>query len=214
MGIIRKELDIVDVFRKDPLKEFSFKEIMISAKKRSVNWSYNTLKKFVNLKLIIPKKVNNSYLYKVNLNNSLLLSYFHTLDFADAYIKNTAWSKEIYTLLEGVRVEVAKVTPFFILLVFGSYASKRFRKDSDLDLVFIVESKEVWKEIEPYIDKVVKREILKIHYHIITKNDFVEMLLRKEENLGKEIFKKHIILWGFDQYYELIKEAGENGFIS
>ena len=39
-----------------------------------------------------------------------------------------------------------------------------------------------------------------------------EVLLDKEENYGKEIFKNKLLFRNSERYYELIKEAIENGF--
>lgn len=207
--VIRKYLDIINVFRKNPLKELTFNEVMRLSGKKSRNWVFNVLKKFAGEDVLIKKKINNSFLYKANLNSPLLLSYFHIFDFADAHIKNSKLPFE--PILEILR-NVQRTTPFFILLIFGSYAAKKNKKDSDIDMAFIVESDDTGKKIKPHIERIVRRNIHEIDYHIITKDDFKEMLLREEENLGKEIYGQHFIIWGNDQYYELIKEAEENGF--
>lgn len=207
--VIRKDLDIINVFRKNPIKELTFNEVMKLSGKKSRNWVFNVLKKFTNENALIKKKVNNSFLYKANLDSPLLLSYFHIFDFADAHVKS---SKLPFEPILEILHNVQKITPFFILLVFGSYAAKKNKRDSDIDMAFIVESDYSGRKIRPYIERTAKRSIQKIDYHIITKDDFKEMLLREEENLGKEVYRQHFIIWGNDQYYELIKEAEENGF--
>lgn len=209
MGLIKAELMLLDVFRKNLLKSLTFNEIMKFSGKDSKTWVFNTLKKFVNLDFLEKIKVNNSYLYKANLKSFGLINFFHPLDFAEAHIGHTKWSKEIYEILSKIKRNIFKITPFYIMLVFGSYAEKR-HSDNDLDVAIIIESKDI--KIKPYIEKVVRKEIIKIDYHIITKDDFKEMLLREEENLGKEIYRKHKIIWGGNSYYELIREVGENGF--
>jgi hypothetical protein len=37
------------------------------------------------------------------------------------------------------------------------------------------------------------------------------MLLSDTENFGKEVFRKHLIFYGNDAYYQIIKEAIKNG---
>ena len=212
MGIISEELKLLDVFRKNLLKFLEFKEIMRLAKKKSRTWVFNVLQKFVDLDFIEKIKVNNSYLYKSKLGDYGLINFFHILDFAESQKKNTKWSKEIYDILSKIRINISKLTPFFVLLVFGSYAEGKQNNKSDLDLAIIIDSLEVSKRIKPYIEEIVGREIHEIDYHIIIKDDFKKMLLVEEENLGKEIFRKHILIWGGDQYYELIREAEKNGF--
>lgn len=210
MPLIKEELMLLDVFRKNPLKSLTFNEIMDLAKKESKTWVFNKLKKFTELGFLEKIKVNNSYLYKANLKSFGLINFFHPLDFAEAHIKNAKWPKDVYNILNKIRINIFKVTPFFIMLVFGSYVEKKYSEKSDLDIAIIVDSKDI--KIKPYIEKIIRKEIIQIDYHIITKQDFKEMLLREEENLGKEIYRKHITIWGGNSYYELIRQAGENGF--
>lgn len=210
---IRKDFDIINVFRKNLLKELTFNEILAISKKKSRNWVFNLLQEFVNIGIITKRKVNNSYLYKANLNSSLLLKYFGTWNFNDSYkFVHFKLGVENYNIILELMGKIKKITPFFIFLIFGSYAEGKAKKNSDIDTAFIVESKNVRKKILPYIEQIAKRSIPSLDYHIFTKDEFKEMLLRKEENLGKEIYKKSILLWGDDQYYELIREAEENGF--
>lgn len=54
--------------------------------------------------------------------------------------------------------------------------------------------------------------IIEIDEHYITFDEFIKMLLRNEENLGKQIFKKNKIFFNSDIYYSLIKNAYKNGF--
>lgn len=205
-----EELRLLDIFRKNPLKSLEFKQIMNLAKKKSRGWVFDTLQNFSNENFITKIKVNNSYLYKANLKSFGLISYFKPLDFAEAHINNTKWPKNIYDILNEVKLNITKETPFFVMLVFGSYAERKQNEKSDLDIAVIIDSKET--KIAAYIETVARRNITTIDYHIITKDDFKEMLLKEEENLGKQIFRKHVLIWGNEQYYELLREAEENGF--
>lgn len=210
---IRKDLDVINVFRKNLLKELTFNDILKLSKKKSRNWVFNILQEFVKINIITKRKINNGYVYKANLNNSLLLKYFGTWDFNDSYkIIHSKLGLENYNLILEILRTIKKITPFFILLVFGSYAEGKNRKNSDIDLAFIVESNNIREKIKPHIEQIARRSIHSLDYQIITKKEFKEMLLREEENLGKEIYKKNILMWGNDQYYELIREVEENGF--
>ena len=207
--VTKEELEIVNVFRKNPLKNFTFKEIMFESKKKSRNWVFNVLKNLTSNYVLLKEPIGNNFVYKANLRNSMLLSYFQIWDFNDAHINN---SKLPFDLILDILGSVKKITPFFILLVFGSYTDKSNKKTSDLDLAFIVDSTEIKKRIMPYIERITRKNIKSVDYQIITKEEFKEMLLREEENLGKEIFRKHILIWGNNAYYELIRQAEENGF--
>jgi len=208
--IIKPELTIVDVFRKNPINELTFKEIMGLSKKASRSWVFNVLQKFTSYHMLIKREVNNSSLYKANLESPLLLSYFMSLDFADAHISS---NKELpYDLILELLRKVKEVTPFFIMVIFGSYAERKNHKKSDIDVAFIVDDNLTGKRIHPYIENISRRSVPRIDYSIVVKDDFLKMLVRKEENLGKEIYKKHLIIWGNEQYYQLVKEAESHGF--
>ena len=51
-----------------------------------------------------------------------------------------------------------------------------------------------------------------LHPFVFTNKEFLEMLAEKEENYGKEIFRKHIVITGAEFYFKLVKEAIDHGF--
>ena len=51
-----------------------------------------------------------------------------------------------------------------------------------------------------------------IDEHYITFEDFVNMLLRSEENLAKQILIKRKLFLNADIYYRLVREAHVHGF--
>ena len=105
--------------------------------------------------------------------------------------------------LELVKQDIESVNyPFLIVLIFGSYVKKTQTKKSDIDLCIICDNKEKTKEI------ISKLELLpiKLETHTFTTNEFESMLKTKEENVGKEIVKNNIILYGIENYYNLISK--------
>jgi len=86
------------------------------------------------------------------------------------------------------------------------------RKYSDIDVVILIENsiepKKVYAELSYYCDM----SIPKIHLYVFRKSEFLEMLLSKEANYGKEIVKNNILLFGAEHYYKIFGEAVENGF--
>ena len=94
-------------------------------------------------------------------------------------------------------------SPFFIFLVFGSYAKKTQKKGSDIDLCLITADKKINSKIHQMINLIP----LDIHLLDFTVLEFLKMLKTKEDNVGKEIMKNNIILYGIENFYELIKNA-------
>ena len=103
--------------------------------------------------------------------------------------------------LELVKKDIESVHyPFFIVLVFGSNVKKTHTKESDIDLCIISDNKEKVKDLIRKLDLLP----IKLEMHVFTTANFESMLKTKEENIGKEIIKNNIILYGTENYYNLI----------
>ena len=89
--------------------------------------------------------------------------------------------------------------PFFIFLVFGSYASFSKSKNSDIDICLICDNEKIMKKIEVLL----RLFSFKIHLLTFTTSEFQSMLDSKKENVGKEILKNRIILKGEQAFYNL-----------
>ena len=95
---------------------------------------------------------------------------------------------------------------FFILLVFGSYAKGTQTTKSDIDLLVIVQDKKDIKKMEDVLQKVYAKA--KKSLNIVDVNDFKEMVLNPNRlNIGNEARKYHILLYGVEEYYQLLKRA-------
>lgn len=93
---------------------------------------------------------------------------------------------------------------FFILLIFGSYAKGTQTTKSDIDLLIIVQDKKDIKEIENLIHKAYTK--IKKGLNFIDINDFKEMIKNTNElNIGNEAKKHHVMLYGVEAYYQLLK---------
>ncbi len=115
------------------------------------------------------------------------------------FLKSNMWVK---IMLEDLLNYVD--TRFFILLIFGSYAKNKQTKKSDLDLLIISPKTEDIKELENSMFKTYTK--IKKNIVVVTAEDFKEMIKNpKEFNVGNEAGKHHVILYGVEQYYELIK---------
>ena len=108
-------------------------------------------------------------------------------------------------------IEIKEISDYLILVT-GSYAKANTNKKSDLDLVIIVPNKENIVSIQKLIENITILFVPEIHLHVFRKKDFIDMLKEKSENYGKEIVKNKIILKNARIFYELIKEAIENGY--
>ena len=87
-----------------------------------------------------------------------------------------------------------------IVILFGSYAKRKAIEKSDVDILII--NKDGKKTIS-----FSKYEILfkkKINPIFITQREFKEMLKDKEENVGKQALKNHIVLNNPEKFWGLV----------
>jgi len=94
-------------------------------------------------------------------------------------------------------------SPFYILAVFGSYANKTNTKHSDIDLCLITNDKEISKKAKD----ILSITPINIHFLEFTSAQFSSMLKTKENNVGNEIVKNSVILYGIESFYEMVNNA-------
>ena len=202
--ISNKQLNLLNAWQKQLSAELSISEIMELTHKKTKTWVFNTLNKLTKLNIISMKKKANINLYSLNLSSPALLGALHNLE-----MQKTLIFPEI-KLIDNLINEIPKIN--YCLMVFGSYADNKQKANSDLDICFLIENEAEGKNIKPYVNDIKLNYSTKIDDHYITFNDFLKMLLNNEENLGKQIFRKHLILLNSDIFYLLLNKAHKNGF--
>ena len=93
--------------------------------------------------------------------------------------------------------------PFMIVLIFGSYVKNTKMKGSDIDICIISDNKEKSKELINKLNLL----SLKLEVHEFTTYEFGSMIEKTQNNLGHEIVKNNIILYGTENYYNLISRT-------
>ncbi|MDI6737827.1 MAG: nucleotidyltransferase domain-containing protein [Nanoarchaeota archaeon] len=200
--LTKTQLKILNSFRKDIFAKLDFKQVKSLSRQKSNNVIQSALAAFKGMNLVMPEKAGKSIFYSLNFQNMLTLSYLSILSDIELRSNNMLPFGVLRTIQNGIQ----EYTPFFVLFVFGSYAKKTPRRDSDLDIAVIVETDATRKEIIPALETVKRRELLEIDYHVFTIGEFLEMLFDKDENLGKQICRGSIIYYGAEQYYALLSE--------
>jgi predicted nucleotidyltransferase len=98
----------------------------------------------------------------------------------------------------------------YSLILFGSRAGEKQREKSDIDLCII--NKDGKKNI-----KFSKFELLfrlEVNPIYLKNKEFKQMLKEEEQNLAKEIIKKHIILYGEEYFWNLIWNNKNQRFLN
>ena len=91
----------------------------------------------------------------------------------------------------------------YILLLFGSYAKRTQTKSSDIDLMVICPDG-LEDAFEKDISRTARSMPLPLHPLVFSESQFIEMINAKEPNVGQETLKNNVILYGIEQYYEMV----------
>lgn len=167
--------------------------------------------------LQIAKKLNNDYKNTFQSVNQLYpdLVYKDKMGGINIIEVKSAPSPEIYSvenkrtkqfLDENKNLILAKKDieslnyPFFIVLVFGSLVKKTNTEKSDIDVCIISDNKTKTQQL------ISKLGLLPLNLEIqdFSTEEFESMLEKKENNLANEIIKNNVILYGIENYYNLI----------
>ena len=139
----------------------------------------------------------NIKLVSLNLKDSITKNYLILAERneSDSFLKKEPQFK----ILKG---EIPKGD--YSLILFGSRAEGKSREKSDIDLCII--NKEGKRNVSfSKFELLFKVEVNPIY---LSNKEFKQMLKEEEQNLAKEIIKKHIILYGEEYFWNLIWENG------
>lgn len=201
--ITKKQLEIFGQFAGNIFKEYTLKELKEAAGERSNNAMTLAIKGFKKEQMVKERIIGRSKLYRLNLKNSLVPEYL-------ALAGTERLPERARSAISLVREEVEAYTPFCSIIVFGTYAEGKQSKSSDLDLAVLVEKDK--KKIQMALKAAEDKSLLKLDTHAISRKEFLEMLKADEENLGKQIARKHIAVHNPGIFYSLLQQGAKNGF--
>ena len=203
--ITEKQLKIFEAFAKRPFAEFTRKQIKKDTKQKSNNALALTINRLKKEEILAERKIGKNGILTLNMANDLTVQYI-------ALSNNKRLDKTAKTVITRINEEIAAITPFYSLTVFGSYAVNEQKESSDLDIAIFIETKNKQKQIEAALNSARMKTLIKIDSHIIPKKEMIEMLTNDEENLGKQIARKHLAVHNPQIFYEIIKEGIKHGF--
>jgi predicted nucleotidyltransferase len=203
-GFVKKELNLLRAFVKEPCREFTLAEIKKISRNKSHHYVYDTLKKFFEKGIIKAVKKGNTTIYSLNPESNE----FTYLDLVEGLIKEER--KDLPNkVIKQIREKIKD--SFYIFLICGSYAERKQKPTSDLDISIIIPNNEQKKKYEIAL-KEGELTVPQVHSYVFTEEEFYAMLVNKEFNYGKECARKHIIIYGGESFYKILFEAVKNGF--
>lgn len=165
-----------------------------------------SIKALVQNKIIVTEEVGASILCTLNVNEQKTLDYITFIENSNKYelYKKNPKLKEISErLIEQIKLH----TPFFTMLVFGSYAKGTHHERSDIDIIIITDRKHI-NTVNKEVSNLQAIYTEKISVMPMTRKDYEQMLMSKEEvNVGKESLKNHVIMYGSELYYQIVADV-------
>ena len=159
--------------------------------------TYRASKGLIEKKLIVPDDDNYVLDYK---DNHQELAYFE-------HLRSKAFLNKNKTLLLLTEDLIEKF-PFgyFVLSIFGSTVISK--KPRDTDLMVIIEKTGDIESAEKAIYNITRNYTLNIHTIVISFESVFEMLgSRDENNVMNQVLNKHLILYGGELFYKLLKKG-------
>ena len=184
------KLIIINLFRSDYLAQFHVREMAKLTKKSHVTLLPH-LKALEKDKILISKTVGKNKVYSLNFENIITKNYLTLSE----TVETTTFLEQIF-LIKKITTDIFSLNLSGIIILFGSYAKKTFKEDSDIDLFYIgtISDKEIHE-----IKKIGKTYGKTINIKKSTLKNF-ELGLRKKDPLIIEIIKNHIILQNPEQF--------------
>ena len=204
--MLKKEHELLIPFIRAPWKKRTFREIKRLCNKTSESYVYDALKRYVKEGLLSEEKAGNVILYSSNLSNPKAQLY------SGFIAEHLAWSAK-HLPFDLIKKVIEKMpTPYFTLMITGSYARNKQKETSDADMAVIVDDEVKTKQVLAQIHYTCELSIPQGHPYVFKKSEFLQMLLNNEANYGKEISMNNLILYGGTEYYAMMSEAIKNGF--
>lgn len=195
----KNKIEILELFKKDIFLSKTIRELSLLLKKPYPK-VYEAVKEMKEEDILRLKKIGPALLCELLLSKEAI-SVLSFIEEQEALSRPMPSMKKILEFKEFADD---------ILLVTGSYAKGRQSAKSDIDLAII--TKDAPQKKQSLMENMTLTFLPEIHPVSFSYNDFIDMLLSKEENFGKEVFRHHLLFRNSERYYLLVREAVEHGF--
>lgn len=188
------KLRIISLYISNYTAQYHVREMAKLTRKSHVTLLLH-LKELEKDRVLVTKMEGKNKVHSLNLDNIITKSY---LILAET-VKAILYLEDVF-LVKKITTEIFNLKLYGTFVLFGSYAKKTFKEDSDIDIFYIGEIKE--KEIQE-IRKIGKTYGKMINLKKSTINNF-ESGVRNKDTLITEIIKNHILLQNPEQFIDTL----------
>lgn len=201
-------LKIIELMRKNITLGLTISKIS-SLLKIGYAPTYNHIDEMEKERIINVLKIGNSKQCKLNLESAKTRHLLQELDIKkkeEFYNKNQKFKSILESLISKLTEKY--LSEILSIVLFGSYTKNIANKQSDIDLMFIVndlKDKNLRENIERESASVYYQYNIKVSPLITDIKEFKKMLKEKELNVGKEVREYGISLYGHELFWRIIE---------
>lgn len=194
--LTRCEQKIMGVVLPQPFKTYSIKHIS-KLIKTSYALTYDSIKTLLSKKIVKADKVGHSLACKLNLSADPQLIAISSLIISQKFLDKVSFG----FVIDDIKNKLNDL--IYIMILFGSHVKGTATKNSDVDLLFIVQNEADIEKIKKRVKSVVSLTNIKIEFNVII-TDWLIKMFEEKHTVGREILERSIILHGAEQYYTLV----------
>jgi len=131
--------------------------------------------------------------------NSALLAYIEAVRAGRFLTKH----RDVEILVNSLVEKIA--SPFFTLILFGSYVKGTASHRSDLDTLFVIQSKEMEGEVSSAVSSVARVSPIGLHDVTLTAEEFAQLLKQKNRNVAWEAVESRIVPYGAESFFKILE---------
>jgi len=200
--LTKNQIEILNLFRKNIFLKASILELKNILNKTSYSRIFNAVKELEKNKILKIEKIGHVNLVFTDLNSRFIIQASY-LDEDEAMNSNIPNYDKIINIKELSN---------YLIIAKKSQEKAILKRGSEQELIIVIPDSYNPMSIQEIAEKSLFLVYPKINISVLKEKEIIEMLIEPQDNLGKEIFKSHVILKNACKYYELLKEAIKQGF--
>lgn len=197
----KTSVEILAYLSSKPRENFTVRQIAAGIG-RDYRITYVMTMRLAKQKYIIAEKRRPVTYCRLNMEgNSALLAYIEAIRAGRFLAKH----RDIEVIASGLGEKIA--SPFFTLMLFGSHVKGTASKRSDLDVLFIIQNRDMEKEVSSAAGSVARLSPIGIHDVTLTSEEFAQLLREKTPNVAWEAVDSRIVPYGAEALFKILERV-------